>query len=280
MNRLTFHASRLRHSPGGAGPETVVPGRNAAGSQTRAATSAGNAQTASDASHEPSACSSGTASPAASAAPSVRDIEYAPVSRPVISGWRRRISTGSTAWAIATASPDSAQPANSGAHPPAPRSAAAAAVSSAQASSTRSIETRRVSRGASGAKAPNASTGSVVSSPAASPESPRSACTWFSSGGRLATSVRRLSASSTIAVIARRQRAGARLRTRRARSALRPSRRRPARRLRPSVSGICRIDIAQGCGRARGATSAFADRRSRRLDRAFACLIPRSIWLA
>ena len=27
MNRLTFHASRLRHSPGAGGPETVVPGR-------------------------------------------------------------------------------------------------------------------------------------------------------------------------------------------------------------------------------------------------------------
>ena len=120
----------------------------------------------------------------------------------MISGWRRRISTGSTAWAIATASPDRAQPANSGAHPPAPRSPAAPAVSSRQASSTRSIETRRVSRGPSGAKAPNASTGSVVSSPAASPDRPRSACTWVSSGGRLATSVRRLSASSTIAVIA------------------------------------------------------------------------------
>ena len=75
MNRLTFHASRFRHSPGAGGPETVVPGRRAAGSHTTAATSAGSAHAASDASHEPSASSSGTASAAASAAPSVSDIE-------------------------------------------------------------------------------------------------------------------------------------------------------------------------------------------------------------
>jgi hypothetical protein len=120
----------------------------------------------------------------------------------VNSGWRRRIRTGSTAWASATASPASAQPANSGAQPPAPRRPAATAVNSAQPTSRRSIDTRRVSRGASGAKAPKPSTGSVVSSPAAKPDSPRSARTSVSSGGRLATSVRRLSASSTIAVIA------------------------------------------------------------------------------
>src|SRR5215210_2916534 len=197
MNRLTFHASRLRQRLGDGGPATVVPGRSAAGSHTSAATRAGSAQAASDASHEPSASSSG----AASAAPSVSDIEYAPVSIPVSAGWRSRMNTGSTACAIATASPASAQPANSGAHPPAPRIPAATAVSSAQPTSTRSIETRRVSRGASGAKPPNASTGSVVSSPAAKPERPRSARTWVSRGGRLATSVRRFSASSTIAVI-------------------------------------------------------------------------------
>ena len=75
MKRLTFHASRLCHSDGEGGPATVVPGRSAAGSQTRPATSAGSAQAASDASQEPSPSSSGTASAAASAAPSVSDIE-------------------------------------------------------------------------------------------------------------------------------------------------------------------------------------------------------------
>ena len=178
-----------------------MPVRSAAGSHTSAASAAGSAHAASDASHEPSASSSGTASAAASVAPSPSDIEYAPVSRPVMSGWRRRMKTGSTAWASATANPASAQPRYSGAAPPRPRMPAAIAVSSAQPTSTRSIETRRVSRGASGAKAPKASTGSVVSSPAANPDRPRSARMWVSSGGRLATSVRRFSASSTIAVI-------------------------------------------------------------------------------
>ena len=109
------------------------------------------------------------------------------------------MNTGISACAIATAKPASAQPANSGATPPAPRSAAATAVSSAQATSSRSIDTRRESRGASGAKAPKPSTGSVVSRPPARPDRPRSSRMLSSSGGRLATSVRRFSASSTIA---------------------------------------------------------------------------------
>ena len=75
MNRLTFHASRMPHSPGGAVPRTIVPGRSALGTHTAAAISAGTDQAASDASHEPSHSSSGTARAAASAAPSVSDIE-------------------------------------------------------------------------------------------------------------------------------------------------------------------------------------------------------------
>ncbi len=75
MKRLTFHASRLRHSAGGGGPATVVPARSAHGDHTRAATAAGSAHAASDASHDPRPSASGTASAAASAAPSVSDIE-------------------------------------------------------------------------------------------------------------------------------------------------------------------------------------------------------------
>ena len=91
MNRLTFHASPLPHSPGGGAPRTTVPARSARGAHTAAAISAGTDHAASDASHEPSHSSSGTASAAASAAPSGSAIEYAPVSLPVASGWVERM---------------------------------------------------------------------------------------------------------------------------------------------------------------------------------------------
>ena len=90
--------------------------------------------------------------------------------------WKRvRISTGSSAWAIAIATPIASPAANSDAVVPSPRSPVPAAVSSAQATSARSIGTRAAIRGAIGANAPMHRTGSVVSTPAAAAERPRSA---------------------------------------------------------------------------------------------------------
>ena len=164
---------------------------------TTAAITAGTAHTASAGSHPPSASASGTADPAASVAPSVKAIENVPVSAPDCDGYLARISIGSSACAAAIDTPAMSAPTTSAAVVPMPRSAAPAAVPSASATSSRSIGNRRASRGASGANAPMQRTGSVVISPAAVADSPRSARTSDTSGGKLASTVRRLIASRT-----------------------------------------------------------------------------------
>src|SRR5919202_2566369 len=197
---LTAHASREKRRGAPAPRATVVPRRSGADTHTIAATSAGSAHAASDHFQPPSQRSSGTAAPAASTEPSTSAIENAPVRSPE-SAWKRvRMKTGSSACASAIATPIASPATNSEPVLPSARRPVPAAVSSAQATSACSIGTRAATRGATGAKAPMNRTGSVVSIPAAAPDSPRSARMSATSGGRPASTERGLSASRTTAV--------------------------------------------------------------------------------
>src|SRR4051812_28304667 len=96
-------------------------------------------------------------------------------------------------------SPATAVPTNSAAIPGRRRSRMPATSVSARPATAASLPIRRARRGATGAPAAMQMTGSVVSAPAAVVESGTSARSSSSSGGTLATAVRRLSAVKTIA---------------------------------------------------------------------------------
>ena len=213
MNRLTFHASRLPHSPGGGAPRTTSCRRAAPrGSHTTRGDQRG---------HRPRrerrlpraerAPRAGPRARAASAAPSVSDIEYAPVSMP---GRLRVARADEDRQQRPARSRPRARPARSprtaAATPPAPRSAAATAVSSAQPTQQPldrdpprqprrerregAEAEHRQRRQQPGREAREAEVGADVRRAAAAGS---------------ATSVRRFSASSTIAAIAPRDRARA-----------------------------------------------------------------------
>src|SRR5688500_12648447 len=79
ISSITFQAVQLRHgSPDGTGCDRVVE-RRASSSQASAVTGASRLQSASEASHESSACATGMLAPAASAAPRLMLSAYAPL---------------------------------------------------------------------------------------------------------------------------------------------------------------------------------------------------------
>src|SRR5690554_1332313 len=175
MKNVTCQASQLRYRRG------PVPARGISrsvltfncGTQITTAKSAGTAQMPSEYSHPPNHCSSGTATPAAIAAPPDRAVEYKPIMLPALTGKWRLIRPGKMTMTTLIARPRKNVPTKSPKVPSTLRSAIPRVRTIRLTNTIRSGDCTRSNWGANGANTPKHSTGRVNSTPSSVPDRPR-----------------------------------------------------------------------------------------------------------
>jgi hypothetical protein len=210
MKKVTCQASRSRHRPRTVKPDSLATGLrgSACGAQTSVTSAAGTAHMASAVVQPPSsACSMGTVSPAALAAPPHTAMVYRPIISAACFAKSRFTRPDSSTFDTAMPLPAMAEARNSSGMLPVPRSSVPTKISTMQPSSVRSVPKRRPSPGASGANTPRHTIGRVVNRLAAVAERPVALMISGSTTERLANTGRRLKAISTTLAPSRMRRA-------------------------------------------------------------------------